>query len=268
LADFTFLNIPKNKEMIMSKATSYVVVGVLSFLIGGFVFQFAKIGEAKTEQTKPGNVKENASEDKNASSRSFDVEGMTCQGCVDTLTSALKAIPGVRSAKVSLEDKKAVVEADEAAVSSDKILETIKTAGYKAKPASIEENVHASASASSKQPILVNITRGKNELHAVSMAIGLAQSAIKDGRSATVFLNVEAPVFAAKDLSDDIKIADFPPIKKMLADIIGMGGRVLICGHCAHIVKLEHENMIDGAKVLAHNELFATMTPGTIVFSY
>jgi copper chaperone CopZ/predicted peroxiredoxin len=254
--------------MIMSKATSYVVVCVLSFLIGGFVFQFAKVGEAKTDQTKLDEVSKTSTEDKNVPPRSFDVEGMTCQGCVDTITSALKAIPGVRSAKVSLEDKKAVVEANESSVPSEKILAAIKTAGYKAKPASTEENMHVSTSPSNKQPILVNITRGKNELHAVSMAIGLAQSAIKDGRSATVFLNVEAPIFAAKDLSDDIKIADFPPIKKMLADFIGMGGRVLICGHCAHIVKLEQENMIDGAKVLAHNELFTTMTPGTVVFSY
>jgi len=38
---------------------------------------------------------------------------------------------------------------------------------------------------SCKQPILVNITRGKAELHAVSMALGLAQSALKDGRRHT-----------------------------------------------------------------------------------
>ena len=84
------------------------------------------------------------------------------------------------------------------------------------------------------------------------MALGLAQSAIKDGREAAVFLNVDAPIFAAKDLGDDIKFADFPPIKKMLADFVAQGGRVLVCGHCAHIVKLEQGNIIDGAKVLAH----------------
>jgi predicted peroxiredoxin len=100
------------------------------------------------------------------------------------------------------------------------------------------------------------------------MAIGLAQSAIKDGRKAAVFLNVEAPVFAAKDLGDDIKYADFPPVKKMLADFAATGGRVLVCGHCAHIVKLDQRDMIDDAKLLGHDELFTAMPSGTVVFSY
>ena len=47
-----------------------------------------------------------------------------------------------------------------------------------------------------------------------------------------MFLNVDAPVFAAKDLGDNMKYADFPPVKKMLADFVAMGGRVLVCGHC------------------------------------
>ena len=83
-----------------------------------------------------------------------------------------------------------------------------------------------------------------------------------------MFLNVEAPVFAAKDLGDDVKYADFPPVKKMLADFVAEGGRVLVCGHCAHVVKLKQEDMIDGVKVLAHGELFTAMPPGTVVFSY
>ena len=66
-----------------------------------------------------------------------------------------------------------------------------------------------------------------------------------------MFLNVEAPVFAAKDLDTNLKYADFPPVKKMLADFVAMGGHVLVCGHCAHIVKLEQRDMIDGAKALA-----------------
>ena len=238
----------------MPKVISYAVVGVVAFFVGGFSFLF--ISHADDEKTNL------------ATSREFAIEGMTCQGCVDTITSALTKIPGVQSAKVSLQDKRAVVLAKESQVPTETILAAIAAAGYKGQLASAAQNTPATAATSSKQPILVNITRGKNELHAVSMALGLAQSAIKDGRPAVVFLNVEAPVFAAKDLGDDVKYADFPPVKKMLADFVAMGGRVLVCGHCAHVVKLEQRDMIDGAKVLAHGELFAAMPPGTVVFSY
>lgn len=121
---------------------------------------------------------------------------------------------------------------------------------------------------SNKPPLMVNITRGKSELHAVSMAVGLAQAAIKDGRTAIVFLNVDAPVFAAKNLGDDVKFADFPPVKRMLRDFMAMGGRVLVCGHCAHVIHLKPEDMMDGVKFLAHGELFDSLSPGTLVFSY
>jgi copper chaperone CopZ/predicted peroxiredoxin len=193
---------------------------------------------------------------------------MSCQGCADSITSALAKIPDVQSASVSLQNKKAVVLAKESQVPTDKILAAITATGYKGQLALAEQNPPTTAITSSKQPILVNITRGKNDLHAVSMALALAQSALKDGRTALVFLNVEAPVFAANDLGNDLKFADFPPVKKMLADFIATGGQVLVCGHCAHVVKLEQRDMIDGARVLAHSELFAAMPPGTIIFSY
>jgi hypothetical protein len=54
----------------------------------------------------------------------------------------------------------------------------------------------------------------------------------------------------------------------MLADFVASGGRVLICAHCAHVVKLKHGDLIDGAKELTQRELFAAVTPGTVVFSY
>jgi len=245
-----------------------VVLAVVAFLVGGFSFRLVDhAGESKAE-SKSTESKTDSGEANAAVPRYFTIEGMTCQGCVDSITSALTQVPGVQSAKVSLQDKRAVVLAKESQVPTERILAAIVSAGYKGQLASAAQSAPATAATSNKQPIFINITRGKNELHAVSMALGLAQSAIKDGRRAVVFLNVDAPVFAAKDLGDNMKYADFPPVKKMLADFVAMGGHVLVCGHCAHIVKLEQRDMIDGAKVVSHDELFAAMPPGTVVLSY
>jgi copper chaperone CopZ/predicted peroxiredoxin len=252
----------------MSKGASYVAVGVVAFLVGGFSFRLISRAEDGKAELKHTEAQEHGGKANASIPRHFAIEGMVCEGCADNITAALTKIPGVRSAKVSLLDKRAVVLAEESVVSTETLLAAIVAAGYKGRVAPAEQSTCATVTTSSKQPILVNITRGKNELHAVSMALALAQSAIKDGRTAAVFLNVESPVFAAKDLGADLKCADFPPVKKMLADFVAMGGHVLVCGHCAHIVKLEQRDMIDGAKVLAHGELFAATTPGTVVFSY
>ena len=42
------------------------------------------------------------------------VEGMSCGGCVKSVTNVLGALPGVAKAEVSLEQKQAVVEFDAA----------------------------------------------------------------------------------------------------------------------------------------------------------
>jgi len=252
----------------MSKAVSYLAVVVLAFLAGGLAFRLAGHALESAADPNRAEVQVSGQHAHTGPSRTFAIEGMTCQGCVDTITSALTRIPGVNSAKVSLQDKKAVVLADESQVPTEKLLAAITAAGYKVQLSSAAGSAVASPDSSVKPPLLVNITRGKNDLHAVSMALGLAQSAIKDGRKAAVFLNVEAPVFAAKDLGDDVQFADFPPVKKMLTDFVAMGGRVLICGHCAHVVKMQQGSMIDQANVLDHGELLASLTPGTIVVSY
>jgi copper chaperone CopZ/predicted peroxiredoxin len=256
----------------MSKTMSCVVVGVVAFLAGGFAFQLIGRGSDGSDKSHAAG-RQSADGADTTRPRQFAIKGMTCQGCVATVTAALEEVPGVQSAMVSLEDGRAVVVASEADVSTERILAAINATGYHGQLAADATRASTAATppsqaTASKQPILVNITRGKNELHAVSMALGLAQSALGDGRAATVFLNVDAPVFAAKELAEDVQFADFPPIRKMLADFVAQGGRLVVCGHCAHVVKIDPQAMLDGAKVAGHGELFATMAPGTIVFSY
>ena len=63
--------------------------------------------------------------------RDFAIEGMSCEGCANTVTSALKAVPGVKSVELSLKDKKATVVAG--GVSPQTIEDAVAKAGYKAR---------------------------------------------------------------------------------------------------------------------------------------
>jgi copper chaperone len=60
------------------------------------------------------------------------IEGMTCQGCVASLTRALQAAPGVSGVSVSLEQANATVEIDPACTSADKLREVVESAGFAA----------------------------------------------------------------------------------------------------------------------------------------
>ena len=59
------------------------------------------------------------------------VEGMMCKMCAKHVEEATLSVNGVKNAKVSLEDKKVTVTADEN-VNKSEIIAKINEAGYKA----------------------------------------------------------------------------------------------------------------------------------------
>ena len=58
------------------------------------------------------------------------VTGMSCGGCVSTIEDALKAVPGVSSAKVSLANHEATVQFSEGQTSHEQLQSAIEKAGY------------------------------------------------------------------------------------------------------------------------------------------
>lgn len=60
------------------------------------------------------------------------VDGMSCGGCVKSVTGVLTALNGVAKAEVSLEQKQAVVEFDATKVTRDQLKAVIEDAGFEA----------------------------------------------------------------------------------------------------------------------------------------
>ena len=55
---------------------------------------------------------------------------MTCGGCVNAVAKALKAVPGVNDAQVSLSAGEATVHFDEGVTSPDRLKSAVLQAGY------------------------------------------------------------------------------------------------------------------------------------------
>ena len=61
------------------------------------------------------------------------VDGMTCGGCVRSVTNVLKALPGVTAAEVSLDAAEAKVTFDPATANTAAMRKAIEDAGYEAR---------------------------------------------------------------------------------------------------------------------------------------
>ena len=61
------------------------------------------------------------------------VEGMTCEGCENTVKESVEKLPGVASAKASYTDKTVVISMDSAQVKVKDISSAITSVGYEVK---------------------------------------------------------------------------------------------------------------------------------------
>ena len=60
----------------------------------------------------------------------LNISGMTCGGCVRSVSSVLNALDGVVKADVSLDKKCAVVDYDAAKLNVDQLRRAVEEAGY------------------------------------------------------------------------------------------------------------------------------------------
>jgi Cu+-exporting ATPase len=64
--------------------------------------------------------------------RTFAVEGMHCDGCVQAITAKLTAMPGVDSVEVSLADESATVICQADGPDPDQVVKAVEGLGYQA----------------------------------------------------------------------------------------------------------------------------------------
>ena len=60
----------------------------------------------------------------------LNIDGMTCGGCVKSVTNAVNQVAGVQNCEVSLEQSQAVIQFDDGVTSETALKEAIEDAGY------------------------------------------------------------------------------------------------------------------------------------------
>lgn len=119
-----------------------------------------------------------------------------------------------------------------------------------------------------KGALVLNITSGREDLHALTMAFQLANHALDDGSKAVLLLIVRAPEFARKDLSSALSFGGNPPLCEMLAELIKRGATVLVCPSCAAATGVAKADLVGGAGFATRESLFGELGADAIVFSY
>lgn len=106
----------------------------------------------------------------------------------------------------------------------------------------IVANISAPAFAANADPLFVNMTT--DDPHRASMAIVFGKNQLERGHPLTVFLNDKGVFVGSK-----ANAAKFAEQQKMLAEVLGKGGAVLVCPMCMKHYGVKESDLLPGLKV-------------------
>lgn len=110
--------------------TIKVLLGVAFLSVAVWSCKNEVAPETKTVEVETTEAKKQIDPDAVIAKAEFNIEGMTCAiGCAKTIEKKLAKMEGVKSAKVDFDNKLAMVEYDEAKVTTTNLEETVSKAG-------------------------------------------------------------------------------------------------------------------------------------------
>ena len=68
--------------------------------------------------------------------------------------------------------------------------------------------------------------------------------------------------------ADAIEAPGFPPLAKLMADVIELGAKLLVCGPCLKSRGIAANDLVDGAEVVAAGRFIAEITSATSSLVY
>ncbi len=123
--------------------------------------------------------------------------------------------------------------------------------------------------AAEKPTLVINLTSGEDDLHAVMMGLHLAEHGVAAERQTVVFFNVKAPPLARKELADTVRLGDMMPVGEMIAKLQKDGVTMLVCPMCAEVMGVEADQLAEGIKMIEDRmQLFDHLHAGATVFTY
>ncbi len=139
----------------------------------------------------------------------------------------------------------------------------------RAKQAGQHAEKYFTESTMGKPTVVINLTSGKDDLHAVTMGLNLAEHTVAAGHQCVIFFNVKAPPLASKNLPKRFGMTGQKPVRQYLEELSAQGATLLVCPMCAEIMKVKPEELVSEATMITdRNQLFDHLTANTVVFTY
>ncbi|MEE4302267.1 MAG: DsrE family protein [Pseudomonadales bacterium] len=114
--------------------------------------------------------------------------------------------------------------------------------------------------------VVVHIGQYSNDLHSMTMGLGLADNLQKQGATVTVFLDREAVRIA--DRGQPFLVYGDTDTQGLMEAFLEGGGKVVICPHCAELGGVERSELRDGMTMGTMASVAALFMAADLVIDY
>ncbi len=118
------------------------------------------------------------------------------------------------------------------------------------------------------EKLVVIVTHGPNEPELATIPFVMAGAALASDVAVVVALQADGVDLARTGVVETVAALGFPPLTKLLADVLALGGQLLVCSPCLKPRDLVPADLIEGAEVVAAGRLVAEITSATNTLTY
>jgi predicted peroxiredoxin len=114
----------------------------------------------------------------------------------------------------------------------------------------------------------VSLTCGKENSDKATVAFVIANAAVASDKETLVFLSTEAVRLSQQGYADDIHEEGFAPLKELMANFAGAGGKLFVCSPCFKRRKLDEKRLVAGSTIVGGAKLVEFLSDGSPCVSY
>ena len=119
------------------------------------------------------------------------------------------------------------------------------------------------------EKLVFMVTHGPEHPEHVTIPFVMAVAALASDVEAVIGLQAGGVELAVKGCADTIEADGFPPLAKLMADYLELGGKLLLCGPCVKSRKIDTATqLVENAEVVAAARFIAEITSATNALVY
>jgi predicted peroxiredoxin len=113
------------------------------------------------------------------------------------------------------------------------------------------------------EKLVFMVTHGPSHPEHATIPFVMGAAALASDVEVVIGFQADGVELVQQGRIDDLEAAGFPPLKKLMDDVLELGGTLLVCNPCLKSRGIGADELVEGAEVVAAARFVAEVTSAT-----